>query len=245
MMRRSLKISDEVVGYVRYKIFSDQWNEGFKLPKEQLMLDSFGIGKVTLRESIRLLEHDGLLVTKRGAKGGVFVRRPSPVELSESISIMLAINKVTVREALELRLLIEPRAAAMAAANGDDHLISQLQKEANRAELKHIHSVHFPIARMSGNRALYILLSAFEKAMSEGMREGVLTGDEVEASHLAHVKVANRIATRDVSGAERAMKVHLEAYYAYADRQGILDSPVIPPESWKVSASYESIDFDA
>lgn len=230
------KASDLVVGWLRENILSGQWPAGTKLPPETELMTMFGVGRVSVREAVRLVDRDGLVETRRGATGGIFVRRPAPSELSESFSIMLAAESCTVGEALQFRLMLEPEAAAAAARQiesaGSD-LRSRLNEEACADGLDLLHGLHITIAEMSGNRVLYIVLAALGRVMSESLRAGKVSSTDVAGTIAAHRKIAKKIEDGDPDGAHHAMRQHLEAYVEYAESQDLASSPVIPPNAWK------------
>lgn len=228
------KASDLVVGWVRERILSGAWEPGTRLPNENELMSTFGVGRVSVREAIRLVERDGLVDVRRGAAGGVFVRRPAPNELSESFSIMLAVEGCTVREAVELRMMLEPEAAAAAARNVTDHPLRQhLEEESVAEDLGSLHGLHVRLAEISGNRGLHLVLAALEHVMSERLRPERLSDADLRGTSAAHRKIARRVLEGDADGARRAMQHHLEAYLDYLQDQEIADLPVIPPHSWK------------
>src|ERR1700722_9699770 len=88
--------------------------DGDRLPPERELADTFGVSRVTLREAIKALREAGLVDSRRGRGGGTFVvspklQRPGRAERS-NWPLADALD-----DALDLRRVIEPGAAAMAA----------------------------------------------------------------------------------------------------------------------------------
>ena len=53
------------------------WGPGERLPSETEMIARFGMAKGTIREAIRILEAQGLVKSRTGPGGGVFVHQVS------------------------------------------------------------------------------------------------------------------------------------------------------------------------
>ena len=51
--------------------------DGERLPPEPRLADQLGVATVTLREALAILREEGLVITRRGRRGGTFVRSPA------------------------------------------------------------------------------------------------------------------------------------------------------------------------
>ena len=93
-----------------------RWNTvGDRLPPEHLMLEQYGVGRGTLRESLRFLELQGALVLKPGPGGGPIVNHPDAGTLSASLSLLLQFDNAPFSTIMEARSVMEPSLARMAA----------------------------------------------------------------------------------------------------------------------------------
>ena len=108
---RLVKASDVIVDGIRDRILHERLPVGSPLPSEADLMEDYGLGRVTVRESLRLLERDGIVSIRRGPGGGVFVGTPDIQRLSEVFTVLMAIRDVTLRDLLEFRKVIEPPAA--------------------------------------------------------------------------------------------------------------------------------------
>ncbi|MBI1893742.1 MAG: FadR family transcriptional regulator, partial [Candidatus Rokubacteria bacterium] len=109
------RASQEIAQQLRDAIYSGHLLPGDKLPSERELVRQFESSRVTVREAIRSLEMAGLLSVKRGYGGGAFVADVDLRPLKESFSTLLRLRKVTIAHLTEVRLLLEPHLAALAA----------------------------------------------------------------------------------------------------------------------------------
>ena len=72
---RSGRVCDEVMTQLEGLIESGEWPVGSKIPAEPELVAALGVGRNTVREAVRALEHAGLLEPRRG--DGTYVRATS------------------------------------------------------------------------------------------------------------------------------------------------------------------------
>jgi len=77
---------------IRNKIFSGEYSENERIPSEPLLAKELGISRATLREALKQLESEGILLRKHGV--GTFVKsvKPAfnlPMEIPRSITMMI------------------------------------------------------------------------------------------------------------------------------------------------------------
>src|SRR6266487_2989795 len=87
---------------------------GDRLPAERTLAERMRVSRATLRAALRAMQLRGLIVSRRGA--GNFIAGGKPEDLAE------ALHHLALQDIFELRLLIEPSIAALAAerANRQD-----------------------------------------------------------------------------------------------------------------------------
>jgi DNA-binding FadR family transcriptional regulator len=108
-----------VAARLRERILNGELREGDVLPpQEQLMAElqvSFGV----LREALRILENDGLLLVRRGNVGGAVVRAPNVGRAAQMIGMLLQARLTTAADVSTTLTRIEPICAGMCAARPD------------------------------------------------------------------------------------------------------------------------------
>jgi DNA-binding FadR family transcriptional regulator len=72
---RGARLSEQVVAQLEAQIAAGEWPVGSKIPAEPELVAALGVGRNTVREAVRALEHAGLLEPRRG--DGTYVRATS------------------------------------------------------------------------------------------------------------------------------------------------------------------------
>lgn len=72
VFHESVPLHHQIERLLRTKIASGEWGPGERIPTELALGDHFGVSRATLREALRALERDGLIVRHR--RRGTFVR---------------------------------------------------------------------------------------------------------------------------------------------------------------------------
>src|SRR5437868_441537 len=89
---------------------------GESLPSERELAAIFGVGRPTIQHALRLLEADGLLVARRGRRGGTFVAEPAEDSLAmDELMTRVLRQRSEIEEVLVYRQAIEPAVARTAA----------------------------------------------------------------------------------------------------------------------------------
>lgn len=232
--RRIAKASDIVVDTLRYRIIAERLPVGFRLPSEPELAEEFSLGRVTVREALRILERDGLIDIRRGPGGGISVRHPDVQHVSEMISLHLSIQEVTLRELLMFRQTVEPPAAALAAKHATEAQRKAIMSAASNQHppLGDVVELHVLISEASGNGLFSLMLRTLQTPLSVHFRERRIQNRHYTGTGHAHAKIAQAIHDGHARGAELAMRKHLDAYADYLDEVGLIDDVIVPSNVW-------------
>src|SRR6185369_17090975 len=115
---------------LRSQITSGRLRPGDRLPTEPQLCRNAGVSRSTVREALRLLASEHLVITVRGVAGGSFVSHPSPAQLGESlctgIRLWQANSLVNAESLLEVREMVEVPATALAAQRRTDRQLEAI-----------------------------------------------------------------------------------------------------------------------
>jgi DNA-binding FadR family transcriptional regulator len=182
------------------------------------LLEQFNVSRPTLRESLRILESQGVLELRPGPGGGIMVRKPSTDILAHGLSVFLRLNDVPFIAVLKAREVIEPALAFEAAINGSDDDFEELQESIERmkkidgdqeAFIDENRVFHSIIARASGNKVLETFWSTIS-ILAAGEHQGVRysIGNQQHVVE-AHQGILDACRVRDGGVAAAKMEAHV------------------------------------
>ena len=212
----SNQIMDMILGEQRFKA-------GDKLPNEMELAQELGISRVTLREAIRILCTRGIVEIRRGR--GTFVVSTDPDPLSGSGLSLLDVPNVSIRDLLEIRLVVEPMAAYYAARRATEDEIQNIDALRIRIEslaaqgkpfLKEEQDFHNSIALASQNRLMRRLLPIINKSIYTDI---VHFKESVTSSLQDHREITHYIKERNAEGARAIMQMHIIHCYQISGQE--------------------------
>lgn len=110
----SQTVSDQVAEQLRELISSGEYKAGDRIPSERELAARLGVGRPAVREALRELRTQGLLVTGRGAQGTTVASLPSP-SFATPLTPLLGKGAERIIELMEVRSAVEIEAAGLAA----------------------------------------------------------------------------------------------------------------------------------
>ncbi|MGE3621310.1 MAG: FadR/GntR family transcriptional regulator [Acidimicrobiia bacterium] len=121
------KAAAMVCSDLRARILSGELKEGTALPNEGQLMEIYGVSRPTIRESVRMLEAERLVVVKRGAGGGPRVKLPDADDAARYVSMVLQLQGVTVDDVFEARAMLEPAAVRRLADDATEEELGVLE----------------------------------------------------------------------------------------------------------------------
>jgi len=109
---KSGKISELIVRQIKNTILNGTMKPGDRLPPERELVKRFRASRISVREALKSLETSGLLTIKPGS--GVFVAEMNSKSLSQSLSSILRIQKASINDLTEARIILEPNIVKLA-----------------------------------------------------------------------------------------------------------------------------------
>jgi GntR family transcriptional repressor for pyruvate dehydrogenase complex len=213
---KQMRVSEEVAGQLKESILSGQFKTGDRLPPERDLAEAFQVSRVAVREALRSLENSGFIITRQGASGGAFVTDLSFNHLSKAFVDLFLSEKISIPELYQVRLLLEPEVARLAAVHVNSHYAARLQEALEAEEqpndsltedLERKTAVHFILAEMCGNRFFEALI----RSVMELSRRVILIGaPDLSFIHPSgmHRPIVEAVRKGDSAKAAAAMRRH-------------------------------------
>jgi len=211
------RASHAIVVQIQDLFISGRIRPGDRLPPERELAETFQVGRSTVREAFRSLEALGLIQVQPGM--ATFVAKPSTFER------LMPVNGNSPhgawdrqRQLLEVRLVIDPPVAALAARRATPEQLARLRAALDAQErdlatggsgLEADTDFHAQLFDASGNRFLNDIAEQVTVLLRDH-RERFDTHDRRALSLSQHRRIFQAIEARNPTAAERRMRTHLQ-----------------------------------
>ena len=213
-------LATQVCREIGRRVVSGHLREGDLIDDETRLSERYGVGKQVIREAVKLLAAKGLLEVRRGS--GTRVRRRASWNLLDDDVLAWHLGAEPrpdfLRQLLDVRQLIEPRAAGWAAASASDGQIAAIREA--HARMRDASAVqdyvvsdakfHRAVLRGANNEVLMALEGVIFSALLASIRLTNADPRDNVNSLALHLRILEAIEARDSDAASAAMEEHLE-----------------------------------
>jgi len=213
-------VAEDLARSLRLRIDAGEWS-GRRMPPERELASTYGVARNTVRRAVEMLEGAGAVTRHVGR--GTFVNggvAPSVTAIVERIEGASPVDM------MEIRLLIEPAAAAVAALNASLAELSAVEEAHRAAEAAtdmpsfetadaELHHRVFACCRNELLKELHNLLTVLRhQAPWLEMKRRSFSDDRRLAYCAEHGVLVDALTRRDADGARAAMHAHLKTVQA-------------------------------
>ena len=204
------------MGQVYQLIRDGALNPGDRLPPERDLAQQLNVSRASVREAMRLLDMKGLVVIRPGA--GTFITEGSVEAIVQAFSSLLFDEAAGAGDVFEMRLILEPHVASLAAERASEGDIRRLREILDSQEadiaaggsgVEFDSEFHFAIADATKNSALVAVTQAISGILSQGRRVSLLSPERSRLSLHSHRRVLSAIESRAAVEAEETMRRHI------------------------------------
>jgi GntR family transcriptional repressor for pyruvate dehydrogenase complex len=215
---RTSRLYEQIVQQVEDSILKGQLKPGDQLPAERDLAQRFGVSRTAVREAVKTLREKGLVEAYSGR--GTFVTNGTSQAIRQSLDLMIRINQQDGSANLvELRLVLEPEIAGLAASRIDEQLLATMREAAAvmdrslrdpdafvEADL----DFHLALAEAVGNPLILSLLDSIVGLLREQRSRIFNIDGGPERGQFHHKRILAAIEQRDPVAAREAMRAHLQ-----------------------------------
>ena len=207
-------LAEQVADGIMNMIQETPYKAGDKLPTEKELCESTGAGRNTVREALKILASRNVLEIRQGA--GTFVSEKQGIPDDPLGFSMVNDHVKLTKDLLQVRIMLEPQIAALAAQCAKEHEIRELEEilEEMEAAMKKREDYseldtkfHTKIAQCTHNIVMENLLPVIGKGVAVFAKEVAQT--EYDRTWISHRKIFCYIRDHKPFEAEMEMQYHL------------------------------------
>lgn len=204
------KIADDIFTMIQ----DNSYGAGDKLPTEKELCSQLGAGRNTVREALKILASRNIVTIRQGA--GSYVSEKQGVSDDPLGFAMVSDRKKLTKDLLQVRAMIEPQIAALAAQCASDEDVRELEAVLEQMEdairKKKDYSAldvqfHTKIAECTRNVVMENLIPVIGRGVAVFAREVEKT--EYQQTLISHRKIFEYIRDRRPVDAQMEMQFHL------------------------------------
>lgn len=207
-------LAEQVADGIMNLIQETPYKAGDKLPTEKELCESTGAGRNTVREALKILASRNVLEIRQGA--GTFVSEKQGIPDDPLGFSMVNDHVKLTKDLLQVRIMLEPQIAALAAQCAKENEIKELEEilEEMEAAMKKREDYseldtkfHTKIAQCTHNIVMENLLPVIGKGVAVFAKEVAQT--EYDQTWISHRKIFCYIRDHKPFEAEMEMQYHL------------------------------------
>jgi GntR family transcriptional repressor for pyruvate dehydrogenase complex len=215
---RTSRLYEQIVQQIEASVLNGTLKPGDQLPAERELAQSLGVSRTAVREAVKALREKGLVEAYSGR--GTFVTDGTTQAARQSFDLMIKIGQQEGSPHLaELRLILEPGIAAMAAervkeedlaAMRDAVAVMERSQKDPEAYIEADLDFHLALAEAAANPLILSLIDSIVGLLREQRIKIFNVEGGPERGQVHHKRILEAIERRDPELARGAMRAHLE-----------------------------------
>jgi GntR family transcriptional repressor for pyruvate dehydrogenase complex len=213
---KKIRVYEEIIDKVKDMIGKGRLQSGEKLPGERELSEVFQVSRSSVREALRALESQGYLESRQG--DGTYIARKPVESLVSPLASVIFSEKDSQMELFEMRRLIEPQLAYLAAERATEKEIARLEEALVLQEqaiargetgTEVDREFHYLMAEATKNKVLLRLTDYMRELLAESRERYLQVEGRPEKSITRHRQVLEAIKAGDAELAARVMLDHV------------------------------------
>ncbi len=211
------RLYEQIVQQIEESIRKGELREGSQLPAERDLAEQFGVSRTAVREAIKALQEKGLVDAFPGR--GTFVTSGHSNSMRRSLDRIVKSGETDGWAYLvEVREILEPEIAALAAARADYQDLAAMRealdvmdnaKRDSEAYIEADLDFHLALAEAAANPIVLSLIDSIVAMLREQRSQIFRVAGSPERGQQYHRSILEAIERRDPQAARAAMQAHL------------------------------------
>lgn len=220
---KRLNVGDSIINQIKDLFLDGKLKPGDKLPPERELMEMFEVGRTSLREALKVLESQGLIVR---SQKGTFISTNFNDFYTDSLIYQFYFSEVDWQDIFEARRFIEKELAGLAAERAQPEDLIEIQATIKDMQLaieentyaNYISSnmqFHEKIAAASYNQVMVDLYNSITSLVLRAQKKAAAVPGVMNESLHFHQEIYNAIEQKDVEKARRLMENHIESVHGF------------------------------
>lgn len=212
------RLYEQIVQQIEESILKGTLKTGEQLPAERELAQQFGVSRTAVREAVKALREKGLVEAFSGK--GTFITNGTSQSIRESLDRMVKIGQPEGSIQLaEVRTIIEPEIAALAALRADHSHLTTLReayavmdrsRKDPQAYIEADLDFHLSLAEAAANPIILSLIDSIVGVLREQRIRIFNVEGGPDRGQFHHKRILDAVEQRDPAKARDAMRAHLE-----------------------------------
>ncbi len=214
---RTSRLYEQIVQQIEESILKGTLKPGDQLPAERELAQRFGVSRTAVREAVKALREKGLVEAYSGR--GTFITNGTSQAIRQSLDLMMRIGQQSGSIHLaELRAILEPEIAALAATRAEEQYITAMREafgvmdRAREDPVAYIEAdldFHLALAEAAANPLILSLIDSIVGLLREQRMRIFYVEGGPERGQYHHKRILDAIEQHDAAKARAAMQAHL------------------------------------
>jgi GntR family transcriptional repressor for pyruvate dehydrogenase complex len=221
----------QVAEQIRQAIIAGEYAPGDELPTERELGEMFGVSRASVREALRSLRAEGLVLST-GAPARSVVSDAVDQPAREALANLMRLRGVALDDLVDLRCLLEVAALEAAAEKPERKRLAEARQalktmQASEFDIESYDAAdvrfHTALVRASGNEAMHLVMLALrdpvEKHLLEALRAESNPGETLTRLTDEHAAILEAVEGGDGDRAGKLVERHIRGFYSGRNRR--------------------------
>jgi GntR family transcriptional repressor for pyruvate dehydrogenase complex len=211
------RLYEKIVEQIEESVLKGGLKEGDQLPSERELALQFGVSRTAVREAIKALHEKGLVAAYPGR--GTFITNGESNSMRQSLDRILKSGQPDgAARLVEVREILEPEIAALAATRADDQDLATMREAVSVMDDARLDAdafieadldFHLSLAEAAANPFILSLIDSIVGLLREQRMRIFYVDGGPERGQAHHKRILDAIEHRDPRKAREAMQDHL------------------------------------